>query len=473
MKDVKQFNGKWKVYEDEESVGTLILNEEKGGMYLVIKLLSEGHSLNHKKAVTNKDIINGKLDNGGEVALISCSYFTRHDYIGSHSELYYSVSAVYWGKHFEKVQDAYTDRAIFRLSNAVEWSGLCKLVLEDKDKHMNFKWDEKEDINYTYKNGDTLTISPMISKYSLETSKQEIKITQDINFDFKSKERISIFEFEERLNTISALIPFATGYDTAIKSSYVIFPGTSHMKYNTPFQVILNRKIVDESQDIPQYKLLFTLWELNEKNFISNWIEKYERLKPVIDLYLVPVKYSDMSVEMAFLNSVQALETYHARFVCNSRKDYHTRVLDKIESWKGSPNYDHLYDELFSKDNRLKGSNSITLMERLYDLFTADLNFPLRQYVGFYPVEFCKLVKDTRNYLTHYSEKDKDKAFDTVETGLAVTVLRKLISYYILHEVGFDDDFCEKKNTENHEGFDLHVSILKESEKLRKDSVFK
>ncbi|HEY8890509.1 MAG TPA: HEPN domain-containing protein [Clostridium sp.] len=473
MKDINHYNGKWKIYEDEESVGTLVVNEEKGGMYLIIKLPSKGSSINHKMTVTYKDIINGKLDNEGEVALINCAYFTRHDYIGSHSDLYYSVDAVYWGKYFEKIEDAYTDRAFFRLSNAVEWSGLCKLISEYKDKHVKFKWEEKGDIKYTYRNGDMLTVTPMISKYSSETSKQEIKITQDVNFEFKSKERISIFEFEERLNTISELIPFATGYATAIKSSHVIFSETSNMEYSTPFEVILNRKTVDESQDISQYKLVFTLLELKEKNLMSNWIEKYERLKPVIDLYLVPVKYNDMSVEMVFLNSVQALETYHARFVCNSRKNYHTRVLNKIVSWKESPNYDHLYDELFSKAKGLEKSDSITLLERLYDLFVADLNFPLRQYIGVYPVKFCKQVKDTRNYLTHYGEKDKDKAFSTVETGLAIAVLRKLISYYILHEIGFDNEFCEKKNTKDREGFDFHVSILKESNKLKEDSVFK
>jgi hypothetical protein len=111
-------------------------------------------------------------------------------------------------------------------------------------------------------------------------------------------------------------------------------------------------------------------------------------------------------------------------------------------------------------------------MERLYDLFTADLNFPLRQYISLYPIKFCKQVKDTRNYLTHYGEKDKDKAFNTIETGLAITVLRKLISYYILNEIGFDNDSCEKKNTESHEGFNLHIHILKESNKLKEDSVF-
>lgn len=472
MKDIKQYNGEWKVYEDEISAGTLVLNEKKGGMYLVIKLLSHGRSINYKKTVTYKDIINGKLDNGGKIALISCTYSSRHDYIGSHSDLYYSVDAVYWGKHFEKIEDSYTDRAFFSLSNAVEWSDLCEFIPKYKDEYTCFKWKEKGEVRYTYRNGDTLTITPILSKYPFAASKKEIKITQDISFDLKSKERISVFEFEERINTISALIRFASGYDTAIKSSHVIFPETSDIEYNAPFEVILNRKIVDESQYMHEYQFVFTLCELSEKNLISNWIEKYERLKPVIDLYLVPVKYIDMSIEMVFLNSVQALETYHSRFVSNSRKDYHTRVLNKIASWKGSPNYDHLYDELFLKDKRLENSDSITLMERLYDLFTADLNFPLRQYVGLYPIKFCKQVKDTRNYLTHYGEKDKDKAFDTIETGLAITVLRKLISYYILNEIGFENDFCEEKNTESHEGFNLHVHILKESNKLKKDSVF-
>ena len=41
---------------------------------------------------------------------------------------------------------------------------------------------------------------------------------------------------------------------------------------------------------------------------------KRKELIPVFDLYLSLFKYRDMPIEMVFLNLIQAVETFHARF---------------------------------------------------------------------------------------------------------------------------------------------------------------
>ena len=46
-----------------------------------------------------------------------------------------------------------------------------------------------------------------------------------------------------------------------------------------------------------------------------------------ITLYFSIVKYDDMPIEMKYLNIVQALETYHARFKYNDLKKYKKHVL--------------------------------------------------------------------------------------------------------------------------------------------------
>ena len=54
--------------------------------------------------------------------------------------------------------------------------------------------------------------------------------------------------------------------------------------------------------------------------------ENEEKIKPAINLYFSIVKYDDMPIEMKYLNIVQALETYHARFKYNDLKKYKKHV---------------------------------------------------------------------------------------------------------------------------------------------------
>ena len=52
-------------------------------------------------------------------------------------------------------------------------------------------------------------------------------------------------------------------------------------------------------------------------------------LEPVLNLYLSLFKYSDMPIEMIFLNIVQALETFHARFFYDDNKDQYIESVAK------------------------------------------------------------------------------------------------------------------------------------------------
>lgn len=50
-----------------------------------------------------------------------------------------------------------------------------------------------------------------------------------------------------------------------------------------------------------------------------------------ITLYFSIVKYDDMPIEMKYLNIVQALETYHARFKYNDLKKYKKHVYNCLD----------------------------------------------------------------------------------------------------------------------------------------------
>lgn len=60
---------------------------------------------------------------------------------------------------------------------------------------------------------------------------------------------------------------------------------------------------------------------------LRNWYDKYEMVKLVIELYEAAWNVPGISAEMLFLNLAQALETYHARFICDDLKQY-VRMVD-------------------------------------------------------------------------------------------------------------------------------------------------
>ena len=96
-----------------------------------------------------------------------------------------------------------------------------------------------------------------------------------------------------------------------------------------------------------------------------------------INLYFSIVKYDDMPIEMKYLNIVQALETYHARFKYNDLKKYKKHVLqlfrcktiDEIDEKQRNA-----YFDVTQSDENI---TYIILKSRLVDLMNDDFRTPI------------------------------------------------------------------------------------------------
>ena len=79
---------------------------------------------------------------------------------------------------------------------------------------------------------------------------------------------------------------------------------------------------------------IFSTFELSkrliENECFTNFFYKYEKLEPIIELYLQIIESNEMSNIRAFLNIVQALETYHSRFKANTLGEYKKRIDEVI-----------------------------------------------------------------------------------------------------------------------------------------------
>ena len=184
-----------------------------------------------------------------------------------------------------------------------------------------------------------------------------------------------------------------------------------------------------------------SLSELIDKNSFEHYFDKHETIAPIIELFLEPfyVKYS--SKTRTFLNIVQALETYHSRFITNSLDVYKSRVE---EITKNSP---LAYAKELKEFLMAKSKKFITLESRLADLLFAEgkIYFDTGKIKH---KDYPSVIAHTRNYYIHYDESIKENYNVLSEDELEIynRSLLQILEYYILLEIGFSDEDNLKKS---------------------------
>ena len=170
-----------------------------------------------------------------------------------------------------------------------------------------------------------------------------------------------------------------------------------------------------------------------------------------------------MSNTRAFLNIVQALETYHSRFKANTLEEYKKRIDEVI--LKDRPK------DFIENDKKFLMANSykfITLESRIADLLVADFNIYFDTGDIKY-LDFPNIIANTRNYYIHYDEniKKKSKILTNEELGIYIRTLVYMLEYYILIELGFSNFENIKKKLNDRWG---GVSQTLEIKNLSEDS---
>ena len=174
----------------------------------------------------------------------------------------------------------------------------------------------------------------------------------------------------------------------------------------------------------------FLLDDLLKNNSFKNYLASYHKLKPVIELYMELLYMNGISQVRLFLNVVQALETYHARFKAGTMREFKDRVKTLTDG-----RTDGMESFLLAKSKSF-----ITLESRLADLMLAEYQvFFITGDISMW--EFPFIVANTRNYYIHYDEsiKERGKVLSEEELTICNNCLLIILDYYIYSELGFSD----------------------------------
>lgn len=443
MESKMTYGGAWWTPETSEMLGgTLEIDNARGVFLLTYSYYSsETREVTLFPDTTKKmPIIWGNASNGAKITLQNCKVIggSSKDFeVQTHKV---SVEFVYIGAHLP-AQSLSFQCYRFTFSNIIEFCNLCHFEDVSNSK-TTIAWDSKEPVSIFVRDGLNITFASYISPTPLLSKEPELLLTQNISVRFSYNVPVNPKECLADVRCLLQLIQLGVEGTVVIEESecrscQICFGS----KFNSELKLyIAEPKIISVLPN--RFDYLFYLDDLvNEDNLISAWYLKHNNLKLIVDLYSSFYLPYNMPIEMLFLNAVQALESYHARFITDKFEIYHERVETYIASDDEYNSKLHRSRLLaLRKDGTLL--DKIRLFDRLSDLFLFEFEeefFTIDRKA--HPYDFIQLIVDTRHYFTHHNPAKSNKILHGYDLHSATQILRVVIECYFLKEIGFNREF--------------------------------
>ncbi|MGO3050040.1 hypothetical protein CD110_01705 [Staphylococcus casei] len=462
MKVAFSATGFWKINnKGEELNGDLYLNEEEGGVVLYIRIPNKGSMMSYLEFPLEIPFITGSTINGAKMTIVNCSRISTTSRMGTEEVYGYSADFMFNGVNFNNKKDIKFSKMTVSIPNIIQWGDTSNYVSPELETNATSLIDLSivEPIEI-YSNKNYSVFYYLNFSNPFELMKEEIVLKQIPHLIIEVQTTKTIEWFMEVSNQMRRLIEIAIGIPLSYGSMIVETPKFYYelengKKHSRPLKVIHSYKHTVHNETnakrLTKHDYLFSLSELEKGNF-SQWQEVSTIMEPIIELYIDSLYNQNLSISRHFLNMVQALETYHSRRIAFSLKDYKKRVEKLL---KLSPESFHEKDRKFLLDGC---RNFITLRSRIADLLLANYEFYF--YIGDFELQkFPSLIANTRNYYTHYNPKQKDKVLKDEKLSDAFHILRNILEFYLLQELGFEEDFIHERISERIQSIANNISL--------------
>lgn len=426
----QHFTGTFNI-SGEDISGELIYNEENGVILInVVKQLADARGFG--KAYGDLDIITGVLNSGTVVTLFH-NHCTKNLTRGFQTQqLVFVAQYAIWSKR-DASSEKYNKMTCV-LENALDWSGLSALDTSDPSA-VSFKAGSNDNVYHWFGARITFSVSLNSELFALPR-REESKTTERLVVSIETDEKQDAFSFITIRNKVISFISFAKKENINVVEQYLCDFDDSYQfgnrtEYYKHYLYTSEHRLYIQHNNPWDYN--FTLDQLSPEKDIQ---KELDLLAPIFNLYLSLFKYRDMPLEMIFLNIVQALETFHARFFYDDKKEkYVASVKDRFEN---NPNYPEIEKLLLSNTQKDDNCRFIILYSRLNDLMIGKYDGMFWEYYG-NGAEFAQTVADTRHYYTHYGKSKEKKALAGDNLIDAILVLSILLEYNVCLQLGIDN----------------------------------
>ena len=433
------YKGSGKIfYFEKEYECDLYWNKGEGG--ILLNIISKSRETgNFFKFPLDIPFLIGELSTGLKFTLLNLKRKGVHEYFSDgYTEFSFYVDYILYGVANSKSNEQTFHKIRFTLSNIVNWGGISIYELGENSTLINKTLENTKTIfknnMYTVTYSVTGSMLPMMEHDLL---KENISLEQrgSIEIIFQEEQIFEIFlnVFEKIKHLIEIAMIKKINVEKVIAYSSKVLYSINNFKAERSIEIYGKNIRKEKNKEISTIEKIkwISLTDLIKNHSFNNYFEKHEKLSPILELFL-EILYTPFNSHIRiFLNIIQALETYHSRFIASNITEFKKRI--RLLEEKGIINNEETKRFLMANSKKF-----ITLESRLADLLLANRSMifdtgELEQ------TKFPSIIARSRNYYIHYDEeiKQKHKVLSEEELQFYNHSLLKILEYYILLELGF------------------------------------
>ena len=392
------------------------------------------------RSLPRVDRILGEVGNE-YVTLDECVYVEYNplmDGLGGVSRTVINSDRIFFGVHYEDGEEVSFSKIRLSVEGLDEWLGVSGVELErhNGERGRTIRFSPPGNIVVSLPDEIKMTFlfeAHCASRFNEATVAQKA-------FLVLTSDNLNTFEYWEQLiKRIHNLFRFATDQIVSITSitgySSEILREINGREFQTDIRMYYRRLPHSEAKaEIKIMQMIFRFRDVSDDvgEIIRRWIEHYDVLEPVFNLYFASRSGLRMFQEHIFLTLVQGLESLHRRIgSVKSSKD------DKVEEVVNEALQSLTEEKRLILKRVVQYRGEINLRKRLKllmkpfnDLFGAKTR----------RTSFIHKVVERRNYLTHYDNEGNDNPVVGEELFELSEHLEALFQLEILRLVGMDSE---------------------------------
>jgi len=389
-------------------------------------------------------IILGFSETGEQITLYKCYEKSLSTHFPETPKSVFLVEYGFIGAHFVKSQEIKFKKVSVKYHYLNEWfnkSGfsICPSCSESTDR-FQVKYKLPERVEIKLKNGFKISIDTKVSppphQYFVALEK-EVHIKEENFLTIEPPTELSFEEFLKWIHIFQELL-FVLIFDICIYPVEIYGYTTRNRDPNEEIKIIyqfLPSGITRSGKHVLIPLIPYSFVEEKIEFIFNNWVEKFEKLSFVSELYFYYVcNRKHLSIDLQFLTLVTALEAYHRKMIRSkdlSDEEYKKRLEAILE------NVPSEYKDWLRK--KLEYANEPSLRKRIKEILDTlgDINCIIQ----LVPTKdkkkkFIHDIVKNRNSLIHPIPGSENKVSEWSELFWIVQKLNIIVEICLLRELG-------------------------------------
>ncbi|MHC5375418.1 HEPN domain-containing protein [Enterococcus sp. LJL120] len=396
-------------------------------------------------------IFYGKTDTSEWITLIDCRVTRTNETLISKQKL--EMQKIIIGPSVLSQKEMTTFRKVsfsFYLLN--EW--MSKLSTEQME-HLNFAMSDIKNNTYSLDAIEAIMEERVVRRNDYQITKFKMEVEQFYILKFKKEK--SIDEIYNQTYLIVQFFYFLFSQRLPMKFIEFEIESPDSGKYPPKTYRMYFKQIAEvPSNSRKQVHDLISYNEIYEKigGYINRWLEIYSQMRTIIQTYVGDLQLKSF-VETEFLNAIRNIEVFHRTIL--EKKTAIPVETDNVRRQliKFLENEEKTVRDYFIK--RINHTEEGTLSNRLKESISILPDY-LNKYIKYQDrnpsasrKRFIRSCVQTRNYITHgnVNKSDYQPLLEGKNLLIATRILNMIAEYYIMRQIGIDDEIIKKKYTNN------------------------